>query len=55
MLEAETPSTIKVLKELFQGNYGAGTVIIWDRGTYEPVEKAPTKREQERLVTKTVL
>jgi len=23
------------------GNYGAGTVIIWDQGTYEPFEEAP--------------
>src|SRR6478609_2819690 len=21
------------------GNYGAGTVIVWDEGTYQPVEK----------------
>src|SRR5436190_14800875 len=35
-----------------KGNYGAGTVIIWDCGTYEPVEKIPTKEEQERLLTK---
>jgi len=25
------------------GEYGAGTVKIWDRGTYRPVEKAATK------------
>ncbi|MBC7829121.1 MAG: DNA ligase D [Chitinophagaceae bacterium] len=23
------------------GNYGAGTVIIWDQGVYEPIEEAP--------------
>ena len=26
-----------------KGNYGAGTVIIWDRGTYEPVEETSKK------------
>ena len=26
-----------------EGNYGAGTVIIWDRGTYEPIEEGPKK------------
>src|SRR5436190_11021721 len=35
-----------------KGNYGAGAVIIWDHGTYEPVEKAPTKEAQEHLLTK---
>src|SRR6188508_368046 len=25
-----------------KGNYGAGTVIVWDEGTYEPLEKAAT-------------
>src|SRR3989337_2396317 len=25
------------------GNYGAGTVIIWDQGTYEPAEKLASK------------
>ena len=34
------------------GNYGAGTVIIWDQGTYEPAEKAATKAEQEKLMLK---
>jgi bifunctional non-homologous end joining protein LigD len=34
------------------GNYGAGTVIVWDRGTYEPVEDAPTKDEQEKILTR---
>ncbi|HYE54885.1 MAG TPA: DNA ligase D [Chitinophagaceae bacterium] len=35
-----------------RGNYGAGTVIIWDQGTYEPAEEAATKEEQEKLLLK---
>src|SRR6476620_10592271 len=27
-----------------EGNYGAGTVIVWDEGTFEPLEKAATKK-----------
>ncbi len=28
--------------------YGAGTVIVWDEGTYEPAEKKKTKKEIEK-------
>jgi bifunctional non-homologous end joining protein LigD len=34
------------------GNYGAGTVIIWDEGTFEPVESAETKEEQEKILAR---
>jgi bifunctional non-homologous end joining protein LigD len=34
------------------GNYGAGTVIIWDEGTYEPAEKIKGKKEQEKQLLK---
>lgn len=30
------------------GNYGAGTVIVWDQGTYEPIEPAKSKSENEK-------
>lgn len=36
-----------------EGNYGAGTVIVWDEGTYEPLEDASTnKKEHEKNLLK---
>jgi bifunctional non-homologous end joining protein LigD len=35
-----------------KGNYGAGTVIIWDYGTYEPLDKTKSKKEAERVLLK---
>jgi bifunctional non-homologous end joining protein LigD len=33
------------------GNYGAGTVMVWDEGTYEPIENSSTnKKEQEKIL-----
>ena len=34
-----------------KGQYGGGTVIIWDQGTYEPAEKIRGKKEQEHWMT----
>ena len=33
-----------------EGNYGAGTVIVWDEGVYEPLEPLKTKKEQEKAL-----
>ena len=35
-----------------KGNYGAGTVIVWDNGTYMPAEKDGTIEEQEKELLK---
>jgi bifunctional non-homologous end joining protein LigD len=35
-----------------KGNYGAGTVIVWDAGTYEPIEKFSDKKSQEKHLLK---
>ena len=31
-----------------KGEYGGGTVIVWDEGTYEPIEPLKTKKAQEK-------
>lgn len=33
-----------------EGNYGSGTVMVWDNGTYEPLEAADNKEEQIRVL-----
>ncbi|HXB91637.1 MAG TPA: DNA ligase D [Puia sp.] len=35
-----------------KGNYGAGTVIVWDYGTYEPIEPVKNKAEAEKVLLK---
>lgn len=35
------------------GNYGGGTVIVWDEGTYEPIEAdGMSRKEQEKALLK---
>ncbi|WP_295120011.1 DNA ligase D [uncultured Chitinophaga sp.] len=35
-----------------KGNYGAGTVIVWDEGTYEPLEPTGDKKKDEKALLK---
>lgn len=35
-----------------KGEYGGGTVIVWDEGTYEPIEKIEGKKAQEKHLLK---
>lgn len=35
-----------------KGEYGGGTVIVWDRGTYEPIEEIKGKKAQEKFLLK---
>jgi bifunctional non-homologous end joining protein LigD len=35
-----------------KGEYGGGTVIVWDEGTYEPIEEVKGKKAQEKHLLK---
>jgi bifunctional non-homologous end joining protein LigD len=35
-----------------KGEYGGGTVIVWDEGTYEPIEPIKGKKAQEKALLK---
>lgn len=35
-----------------KGEYGGGTVIVWDEGTYEPIEPVKGKQAQQALLLK---
>jgi bifunctional non-homologous end joining protein LigD len=35
-----------------KGQYGGGTVIVWDEGTYTPIENFESKKEQEKYLLK---
>ena len=36
-----------------EGNYGAGVVMVWDEGVYEPLEaEGKSKKEQDKILLK---
>ena len=35
-----------------EGEYGGGTIIVWDEGTYEPIEPINGKKAQEKHLLK---
>ena len=37
-----------------EGNYGAGTVIVWDKGIYEPLVDVRSKKAREKLLLKQI-
>src|SRR3984885_16291129 len=48
MMVEDHPWDYRDFEGIIPSGYGAGTVIVWDEGTYEPVEKKGTKRENEK-------
>lgn len=50
MMVEDHPWDYRDFEGIIPEGYGAGTVIVWDEGTYEPAEKRKTKKENEKTL-----
>jgi bifunctional non-homologous end joining protein LigD len=50
MMVEDHPWDYRDFEGIIPEGYGAGTVIVWDEGTYEPVEKQADKKVSEKYL-----